>query len=199
MRSVFLLLILSGILHFAFADDIEDQIRSGLEAYQKGNLNQAVEELQFATQMIRQQKSGDVLAHLPSEISGWTLLGTESSAVPSAVLGGGAGAACSFSRDADQAMLKYSAVTDSPMLSMFSSMMGSSMMMGMSGNKMVRVAGEKGMLEVDTESEEPELTLTIILDNRMMVQVIGSGLTEDELKEYSALIDFAELHKMNQQ
>ena len=79
------LILCSGITH---ADEITNTINEALTQYKNGEYSEAVGNLDYASQMIRQKKSEGLADYLPQPLDGWELSNTESSAAGGAMLGG---------------------------------------------------------------------------------------------------------------
>ena len=56
----------------ATADDVTDTIQSALDAYNEGDIAYATEELNFALQLLKEMRAGDLMSFLPEALDGWT-------------------------------------------------------------------------------------------------------------------------------
>jgi len=54
------------------ADDIVDTLNEAIKSYESGEYSVAVEDLNYALQLIQQKKSKGLEAYLPEALSGWS-------------------------------------------------------------------------------------------------------------------------------
>lgn len=77
-------------LNPSYADDVTDAIDKALNAYRDGQSQQAITQLELATQLVRQQRATAMEGVLPAPLKGWSADAPESSSVGAAMfLGGG--------------------------------------------------------------------------------------------------------------
>lgn len=164
----------------AAADDVTDTIESALQAYKDGDIPYAMEELQFAQQLMQQMQAEGLVAFLPEAPEGWTREVNTDMNAGLAMMGGGAGAEAVYYTDNYSFTLTFMA--DNPMVNAMSGMFGNSGMMASMG-KLVRVGREKF---VDQDGE-----LTGMINNRVLVQ--ASGAEADVMIPILEMIDFKEL------
>ena len=55
-----------------FADEITDSIEEAMEYYNESNYVEAANSLDYASQLIRQKRSGKLEALLPEPLAGWS-------------------------------------------------------------------------------------------------------------------------------
>lgn len=180
-----------GMAAPAWADEVEDAAKEALDLYKKGDLGGAAGQLDYAAQLIRQQKAAGIEKLLPAAPAGWTAEKGESQAAAAALFGGGVTAERRYTKgDADMTL---SIVTDSPMLQGMAAMFTNPAVMASSGAKLEKVGGQKAFLQYDAEAKSGEATM--IVDNRMMVTVRGNGATREEILGLLAALDVARLAK----
>ncbi len=144
----------------AQADDVTDTLNSALSAYQDGDLKYALEELDYARQLIQAQNTASLSAFLPEAPEGWSReINTEMNQ-GLAMLGGGAGAEATYTMGDDS--FTVTIMADNPMVGAMAGMMGSAGLMGM---KLERV-GRMKYLNQDGE-------LSGVVDNRILIQARG--------------------------
>ncbi|MFN2354295.1 MAG: hypothetical protein ABR512_07205, partial [Desulfopila sp.] len=81
------------------ADEIEDAVKEGLQYYAEGDLSSAAGSLEYAAQLIRQKKGGELEALLPKPLPGWTAEEASSQAAGAAMFGGGVTAERKYRKD----------------------------------------------------------------------------------------------------
>ncbi|MDW7772837.1 MAG: hypothetical protein SCH71_08110 [Desulfobulbaceae bacterium] len=176
----------------AVADDITDYINEALEYYQDGKYSDAVSSLNFAEQLIQQKKSSGLEAFLPEPLSGWNADVATSQAANSAMLGGGISAERQYNKG--NSSLRIQIMADSPMLQGVMMMMSNPMFATSDGGKMERIGKQKAIVKFDPNNRQGELQ--VVVANRFMVTVEGSGITENDLKEYAGAIDYDKLAQL---
>jgi len=73
----------------AFADEISDSITAALEAYGDGDIQYALDELAYATQLLNEMKAEGLQEYLPVPLDGWTMSIDEDAAAGLGFMGGG--------------------------------------------------------------------------------------------------------------
>jgi len=83
--AVLLGILIIGIAGSASADDVEDSVKEGLEYYKDGDYSSAAGSLEYAAQLIRQKKGGQLEVFLPKPLPGWTAEDVSSQAMGAAM------------------------------------------------------------------------------------------------------------------
>lgn len=158
----------------AAADEVSDTLKSALTAYEEGDVQYALEELEYAKQLMQSMKTADLAKFLPEAPDGWTReVSTEMNA-GMAMFGGGAGAEATYSDGTEEFTITIMA--DNPMVGALSGMMTNAGLMGM---KLERVGRQK-YLNQDGE-------LSGIVDGRILIQ--ASGADPEVMKPLLSEID----------
>ncbi|RVT82644.1 hypothetical protein DXV76_15500 [Rhodobacteraceae bacterium CCMM004] len=160
----------------ATADDVTDAIDSARAAYEEGDIQYALEELAFATQLMQAMKAGALSEFLPPAQDGWTRTLDEDEARSMAMLGGTA-AIAEYANGSDSFTVQI--LADNPMVAGFAGIFGNSAMMATMG-KIERVGREK-FLDQDGD-------LTGVVGNRILIQ--ASGGPKEAMIAHLAEIDF---------
>lgn len=162
-RATFFALVLVSVTNPALADEVSDTLSSAMQAYEDGDIKYAIEELDYAKQLLQAMNTAQLAGFLPEPPDGWTREITESEAnVGLAMLGGGSSSEAVYTKDSDRVTVTL--IADSPMVTMFGGMIANAAMMGM---KLHRVGREKF---VDNDGE-----LTTLIDNRILIQAKGAA------------------------
>jgi hypothetical protein len=178
----------------AFADDVTDWIEDGLQAYRDGRNQDAISSLDYASQLIRQQKGAALEELFPAAPAGWTRGESSSVAVGSALMGGGTGASASYEREnGEEGGLEISIATDNPMIGMMAMALSNPSMMAASGQKMIKLGSRKAMLEFD--ANDLAGTVTLLAGDAVLVTIDGYAISEDELRRFAALPDYDAIEK----
>lgn len=147
----------------AQADDVTDTLESALKAYEEGDITYALEELEYAKQLLQAMKTADLAKFLPDAPDGWTReVSTEMNA-GLAMLGGGAGAEATYTNGSDEFTITIMA--NNPVVGALSGMLSNAALMGM---KLERV-GRMKYINQDGE-------LSGIVDGRILIQADGADV-----------------------
>lgn len=145
----------------AAADEISDTLQSALDAYSKGDAAYALEELDYARQLLLELKTEALARFLPEAPEGWTREINSEMNAGLAMMGGGTGAEASYEGEGRSITLQIMA--DNPMVGALGGMIGNA---AMYGAKVERVGREKFMVQ-DNE-------VTGLVDNRILVKASGA-------------------------
>lgn len=166
------------------ADDVIDAIDAAMAAYDAGNIEEALDELAYAQQLLNEKKTESLSTFLPEAPEGWTREVDTEMAAGMAILGGGVGAEATYTMGDDSFTITMMA--DNPMVTAAGGMLGNLGLLA--GVRRVRINGEKFMVQ-DGE-------LTGLIDNRVLIQ--SSGAEKDVMVSILELIDFDDLAQFGQ-
>lgn len=165
----------------ALADEVTDTLSSALQAYEDGDIEYAIEELDYAKSLLQEMKTEALSAFLPEAPDGWTREVNPDMNAGLAMLGGGVGVEAEYT--SGDVRFTITITANNPMITAFGGMITNAGMLGM---KLERVGREK-FLNDDGE-------LTGLIDNRILVQASGAdvALMLDVLKtmDFEGLQDF---------
>ena len=167
----------------AKADDISDTLQSALEAYESGDTAYALEELDYARQLMLALKTDALAGFLPAAPDGWTREINAEMGAGLAMMGGGTGAEAEYSGDGHS--VNITLMADNPMVAAMAGMIGNA---AMYGAKVERVGREKFMVQ-DGEA-------TGLVGNRVLVK--GSGSDMQTVLGLLETIDFKALKTFGQ-
>jgi hypothetical protein len=145
----------------AGADEVTDTLESAMNAYKEGDIKYALEELDYAKQLIMAMKTDALSAFLPEAPDGWTREVNSEMNASLAFMGGGTGAEAEYSMG-DQ-RFTITIMADNPMIAAFAGMIGNA---GVMGAKLERVGRMKYM------NQDGELSG--LVDNRILIQAKGA-------------------------
>ncbi len=187
MAGVFLVLMVFSVS--GYADDIENSIKEALQYYENGEYKDAVDSLNYASQLIQQKKGKGLEAFLPEPLSGWTAQETSSQAAGAAMFGGGITAERKYSKGSSSITIKI--ITDSPLMQSMMMMFSNPMFATSDGGKLERIGRQKAIIKFDPNSKRGEIK--IVVANRFFVQIEGREVTKKDLKGYAKAIDYKKL------
>lgn len=144
------------------ADDIEDTIKSALDAYRDGDAAYAADELSFALQLLKERQAGDLQSFLPAPRANWIRKNDEDAAAAIGFMGG-TGAVAEYKSGSKRFTITL--MMDSPMIAGMAAMISNPAVIASSGGKLVRVGREK-FASMDGN-------VTGLVGNRVLIQAEG--------------------------
>lgn len=167
-----------------WADDASDAIEKAATLYKEGQTQQAITQLELATQLIRQQRAEAMQQVLPEPLAGWTAEAATSSSAGAAMLGGGSTIKRTYNKDDKN--LSIEIVADSPMIQSMMAIFSNPMFGAASqGGKVQMINGQQAILKADG--------LMMVVDNTFMVQINAEKGMEADVIAYASAIDLKKL------
>ena len=188
-KTGLLLLALSAPIGLVYADEVIDSIQEGLKQYKSGDYAAATGSLDYASQLIRQKRGEDLKVFLPDPLPGWKAKEATSSAVGSAMLGGGINVERLYQKGSSSVTITF--ITDSPLLQSTMMMFSNPMFATAGGGKMEKIGGEKAIVKYQSENQGGDVT--IIVAGRFLVSVKGKKVSREDLTSYAGKINYKKL------
>lgn len=182
-------LFISVVSSPVLADDVTDSINEALKYYSKGEFTDAAQSLDYASQLIRQKKGGQIEEFLPKPITGWKAEDAKSQAMGSAMFGGGVTAERSYVKDDSRVNVKI--ITDSPMMQGMVMMFSNPMLATSDGGKLQKINGQKAIVKYSEENKEGSINMVIA--GRFLITVDGNDVALQDLIAFAREIDFKKL------
>jgi hypothetical protein len=173
----------------ARADEVEDSVKEAMQAYQAGDYQGAASSLEYAAQLVRQKRGNVLQSVLPAPLAGWTAEDAKTEAATASLFGGMTSAERVYQKG--DATVTVRVLTDSPMLQGMMGFFANPAMAAAAGMKMQRIADQKAMIKYDAATKDGEVTMVVA--NRFMVTIEGSGAEQQDLVAYAGAIDFKAL------
>jgi hypothetical protein len=183
--SVALLLVALCAAPVWAADDVLDAIDQARKAYQSGDMANAKQSLDLASQLIGQKNAEAFSALLPAALAGWKAEKAQTSAV--GAVGFGASTASRTYTNAKGENVEVQITGDSAMVTQFATLMSNPQIAGAMG-KIVRVGNQRGI-------QNPDGDVHMVVANKYMVVVSGSADAAAKMS-YAQAVDVAKLSKM---
>ncbi|WP_323764198.1 hypothetical protein [Marinovum sp.] len=143
------------------ADEITDTLQSAIAAYQDGDIQYALDEIELARQQLLGLKTGALSAFLPPAPEGWTRELDEEAAQGLAMMGGGVAAEATYEGEGQRYTIQLMA--DNPMVASVAGVINNAAMMGM---KVERVNRQKFAIQDDE--------IMGLVANRILIQASGA-------------------------
>jgi hypothetical protein len=185
-------LFMAAVSSRVIADDVTDSVNEALKQYSNGELADAVQSLDYAAQLIRQKKGGQLEAFLPKPIAGWKAEDAKSQAMGAAMFGGGVAAERSYVKGDSRVNVKI--ITDSPMMQAMVMMFSNPMMATSDGGKLEKINGEKAIVKYSNDDKDGDIN--IVIAGRFLITVQGNDLAREDLIAFAQEIDFKKLAVM---
>lgn len=176
----------------ANADDIEDSIKEGLNYYQEGSYTEAIQSLEYAAQLIKQNKAENMTSLLPEPLSGWKAEQASSQAGGAGMFGGGVSAERQYRKGSSSVTIQI--ITDSPMMQGVMMMFSNPMFASSDGGKLEKVGKQKAIVKYDTANRTGDIKLVIA--NRFFILVEGRDVEKNDLTTYAQKINYDKLEAM---
>jgi hypothetical protein len=168
------------------AVDILDAIDAARKAYQAGDMGNAKQSIDTASQLIAQKNAEAFSALLPAPLSGWKAEKAQATAVGAAMFGGASAASRTYTNVKGDTV-EVSITGDSAMIMQFGPMLNNPALAGAMG-KLVRVGDQRAIQTNDGD-------IMMLVANKILVHVQGSAEAPAKLS-YAQAIDVAKLAKM---
>ncbi|MBE7539202.1 MAG: hypothetical protein HS122_12420 [Opitutaceae bacterium] len=174
------------------ADEVVDNLKTGISAYESSNYTEALQAIDYAGQLIRQKKGAVVAELLPSAPSGWTAEEAESDATSGAFMGGMVSAKRSYNKGDSHVTIQIQ--SDSPLLQTMTMMFSNPALIASSGAKLETIKGQR--TAVSYKSGDKGGDIKAVVDGRYLVTIEGSQLSREDLVSFASAIDFSKLAKL---
>lgn len=174
-----------------YADEITDSIEEAMEYYEGNNYVEAANSLDYASQLIRQKRSGELEALLPEPLAGWSAENVKSRAVGPGYLGGMISAKRQYKKDKSSVAIEI--ITDSPALQSMVMLFSNPAYASANGGKLTKVKRQKAIIKYQPSNKNGEIN--IVVSNKYLVSVKGRNISQNDLTDYASAVDYNELKK----
>ena len=193
IRKVFgfqllLLMVFGAIAPNASADDVIDSINEAVLSYQDGKYTDAMESLDYASQLIRQKRSELLKTLLPEPLQDWTSDSASSESSGLAILGGVLSAKRVYRKGSSRVTIE---ITDSPALQNIMAIFSSLMFTTTGGGRLKRIGGQKAMIQYIPDTRDGDVT--VMIENRCVLSVKGEDVSEQDLIGYASAVNYKKL------
>lgn len=191
MRSTVLLALILWSQPLQAEDNVLSIIKEATRQYETGDYSGAASNLDYAAQLVRQQKSERMKALLPEPLPGWEGKDASAQALGSAILGGGVTVSRDYKKGS--ANLSVEIVSDSPVLQSLLMMVNNPMFAGAGGGKLETLKGQRAIVKYDGSKKSGELY--VVVASRFVVTIKGRQVAREDLLAYGEAIDYRILEK----
>ncbi|GAA3709365.1 hypothetical protein GCM10022421_15590 [Oceanisphaera sediminis] len=170
--------------------DIRQAITEGNRAFEAGELSQAAAQFDYVATLIRQLQAGELGTLFPEPLAGWQAEKVNTQAGSAAFFGGGINASRRYRKDGGS--LEISITKDSPLLQTMAVLFTNPSMAAMGGYKIKRIQGQTAMMKEEGSRRE----LQMLVANRILIQLNGRSVTEEDLNAYAEALDIAAITRL---
>jgi hypothetical protein len=176
-------------------DDVTDAVEEGMQAYQQGHYGDAANQLDYASQLIRQKKGEELRALFPAPLPGWRVDEADSSATGAAIMGGGVTASRRYHRepaagsDGQSAELKIELIADSPLLQSVMVMLSNPMYATANGSQLKTIKGQRAIVKNNGDETEVQM----VIENKLLLTISGFGASSEDVFKYTESLDYQKL------
>jgi hypothetical protein len=174
-----------------FADEITDSIEEAMAYYKENNYVEAANSLDYASQLIRQKRSGKLETFLPEPLAGWSAEDVKSQAAGPGYLGGMISAKRKYKKDKSSVTVEI--ITDSPALQSMVMLFSNPAYASADGGKLTKIKRQKAIIKYHPSQKNGEVN--IVVANQYLVSVKGRNINQDDLVDYASAIDYKNLKK----
>ncbi len=190
--SILTSLMIVSFSNFSTADDVVETLQEAIKSYENAEYSLAVEDINYALQLIQQKKGQGLESYLPEPLTGWNAKKAKSQTAGAGMMGGGIMTSRKYTKGSSKVEIEI--ITDSPMMQGMMGIFTNPMFATADGGKLERINREKAIVKYDEDKEKGEISLAI--GKRFFIKVEGHKVTLDELKAYAKSIDFRKLKKL---
>ena len=169
----------------AFADEIADAIDQARKSYQSGDLGNAKQSLDLASQLVAQKNAERFATLMPAAMSGWKADEVQTAAVGGYGFGGSSASQTYTNAKDEQVNLKITG--DSALINQYAAVISNPVVAGMAG-KIVLIGKERAIQDKNGD-------LNMVVVNKYLITVDGSAPAAAKLG-YAQAIDLAKLAKL---
>ena len=168
-------------------DEIADQVTAGLTAYKRKDIAAAIDALETAVNLLRQERLNGWKALMPAPPAGWTADPAVIGSDGTPLLGGGMKLSRHYAKGSDT--VDISVLADSPLVQTMGAVFNNPLFAAITGQVVV-IDGRRF-----TYLESENALVTIAAD-KALVRVQGSrGLAQPALRPFASALDFPAIEK----
>jgi hypothetical protein len=174
-----------------WADEVTDSVEEAMEYYKEGDFVEAANSLDYASQLIRQKRSGNLEVFLPDPLSGWTAEDIKSQAAGTGMLGGMISVKRTYRKD--QSSVTAEIIVDSPGIQSMIMLLSNPAYASADGGKLTKIKRQKAIIKYRPSAKNGEIH--IVVAKKYLVNIEGRDVSKDDLVDYASAIDYHKLKK----
>jgi hypothetical protein len=167
-------------------DNVLSTIKEAIRQYESGDYTEAASNLDYAAQLVRQQKSEKMKELLPEPLAGWQAGEASAQALGAAILGGGVTVSRDYTKGPSSVSVEI--VSDSPVLQSVLMMINNPMFAGAGGGKLETLKGQRAIIKYENSKKSGELY--IVVASRFVITIKGRQVSRKDLLAYAEVMDY---------
>jgi len=172
-----------------WADEVTDSIEEGIGYYKEGDFVEAANSLDYASQLIRQKRSGNLEVFFPDPLSGWIAEDIQSQSAGTGFLGGMISAKRTYRKN--QSSITAEIIVDSPVIQSMIMVLSNPAFASADGGKLTKIKKQKAILKYQPSGKNGEIN--IVVAEKYLVNIEGQNVSKDDLVDYASAIDYQKL------
>ncbi len=172
----------------ASADEVKQVISEAIEAYEEEAYGEAIESLNYATQLIKEMKSSSLSALLPPAPDGWEKGESKDNELVAMgqMFGGSSGSIAAARYSQGEKQIELSLAADSPLINQYGAILANPALAKASGQgEVIRIRRSNALV---TERE-----ITMMYGGRFLIRASYEKTPKEEVISLIKLIDFQRL------
>ncbi|MFQ5964956.1 MAG: hypothetical protein ACE5KZ_11825 [Candidatus Scalinduaceae bacterium] len=172
-----------------YADEVTNIIKDALKQYKNGDYTESADNLDYASQLIRQKKQEQLQSFLPKPLDGWTAEDDISQAVGTSMLIGGTLSKRTYHKDSSIVTIEI--IANSPMLQSIITLFNTPLIASASGGKLEIIKGQKAIVAYNPTDQQGEIR--IIVAGRILITLKGTNVSKQDIIAYANNMDYKEI------
>ncbi len=190
LKVIFLTLILSTCFMFSgYADEVTNLIKEALKQYKNGDYVEAANNLEYASQLIRQKKQEKLQLSLPKPLDGWTGEDETPQAEGVSMLIGGTSVKRNYYKDSS--IITIGIIADSPFLQSIMTLFNIPLIATASGGKLEIIKGQKAIVTYKPVDKQGEIK--IVVAGRILITLNGTNVSKEDIIAYAKAVDYKKI------
>lgn len=172
-----------------YADEVTNLIKDALKQYKDGDYTEATNNLDYASQLIRQKKQDHLQSFLPKPLDGWTSEDESPQAAGTAMLIGGASAKRNYYKGSG--IITIGIIADSPFLQSIMTLFNIPLIATAGGGKLEIIKGQKAIVTYKPTDQQGEIK--IIVAGRILITLNGTNISKQDIITYANEINYKKI------
>lgn len=172
-----------------YADDVTNLIMEALKQYKNGDYIESTNNLEYASQLIRQKKQDKLLLSLPKPLDGWKVEDETLQAEGTAMLIGGTSVKQDYYKGSSK--ITIGIIADSPFLQSIMALFNMPLIATASGGKLLIIKGQKAIVIYKPKDKQGEIK--IIMAGRILITLNGTNVSKEDIIAYANAVDYMKI------
>jgi hypothetical protein len=174
---------------YTIADEIIDQMKEAIKAYEEKDYKGAMDELKYVTAQLQKLDAAENQKLLPAPLEGWSVENNNEGQAMMSMLGGGTSMQATYTKGSESVDIQI--IANSPMIAMMSMAISNPALMAADpSTEPYRYKRNKGVKKKEGSTTE----ISLLIAGQILLKLEGQNLTDESiLEKYLDGIDIKEL------